>query len=100
MAGGILMNYRLAPIAVFVIALALTPLLTFAASVPPVGSLAPEFTLTSQAGTPASLKDYRGEWVVLYFYPKDFSSGCTIKAHNFQRDQPHYLQRNASAAIR
>ena len=51
--------------------------MVFAASVPSVGSLAPEFTLTSQEGTPVSLKDYRGKWVVLYFYPKDFTSGCT-----------------------
>jgi peroxiredoxin Q/BCP len=67
----------------------------FAASVPSVGSLAPEFTLSSQEGSPVSLKDYRDKWVVLYFYPKDFSSGCTIEAHNFQRDQSHYQQRNA-----
>jgi peroxiredoxin Q/BCP len=57
--------------------------------------MAPEFTLTSQEGTPISLKDYRGKWVVLYFYPKDFTSGCTIEAHNFQRDQPQYQQKNA-----
>ncbi len=65
----------------------------FAASTPPVGSMAPEFTLPSQEGTPVSLKDYRGKWVVLYFYPKDFTSGCTIEAHNFQRDQPQYQQK-------
>ena len=94
------MRNRVLITALLVVAVSVTPLMVFAASAPSVGSLAPEFTLTSQAGTPASLKDYRGEWVVLYFYPKDFSSGCTIKAHNFQRDQPHYLQRNASAAIR
>jgi len=57
--------------------------------------MAPEFTLTSQEGTPVSLKDYRGKWVVLYFYPKDFTSGCTIEAHNFQRDQAQYQQKNA-----
>jgi len=34
----------------------------------------------------ASLKDFRGKWVVLYFYPKDFTSGCTLEAHNFQTD--------------
>jgi peroxiredoxin Q/BCP len=68
--------------------------MVFAASVPSAGSLAPEFTLASQEGTPVSIKNYRGKWVVLYFYPKDFSSGCTIEAHNFQRDQPQYQQRN------
>jgi len=42
-----------------------------------------------------SLKDYRGKWVVLYFYPKDFTSGCTIEAHNFQRDLGQYEKKNA-----
>ena len=74
---------------------ALTPLLVFAGATPPVGSSAPEFTLNSQEGTPVSLKDYRGKWVVLYFYPKDFTSGCTIEAHNFQRDLAQYQQKNA-----
>jgi peroxiredoxin Q/BCP len=67
----------------------------FAGSAPAVGSAAPEFTLNSQEGTPVSLKDFHGKWVVLYFYPKDFTSGCTIEAHNFQRDQSLYLQKNA-----
>jgi len=71
---------------------ALTPLV-FAGSAPSVGSMAPEFTLNSQEGSPVSLKDYRGKWVVLYFYPKDFTSGCTIEAHNFQRDQAQYQQK-------
>ncbi|MGB8011441.1 MAG: peroxiredoxin [Terriglobales bacterium] len=75
--------------------LMLTPLLVFAGSAPSVGSLAPEFTLTSQEGTPVSLKDFRGKWVVLYFYPKDFTSGCTVEAHNFQRDLAQYQQKNA-----
>ena len=88
------MTYRVVRIAILFVAVGLTPLMMFAASLPSVGSLAPEFTLTSQEGTPVSLKDYRGKWVVLYFYPKDFTSGCTIEAHNFQRDQPQYQQRN------
>jgi len=67
----------------------------FAGPAPSVGSMAPEFTLTSQEGTPVNLKDYRGKWVVLYFYPKDFTSGCTIEAHNFQRDLSQYEQKNA-----
>jgi peroxiredoxin Q/BCP len=41
------------------------------------------------------LKDYRGKWVVLYFYPKDETPGCTREAHNFQRDQAQYAQSNA-----
>src|SRR5450755_2423722 len=69
--------------------------LLFANSTPSIGSAAPEFSLTSQEGTTVHLKDYRGKWVVLYFYPKDFTSGCTIEAHNFQRDQPQYQQKGA-----
>src|SRR6266568_25167 len=59
-------------------------------AMPASGSAAPEFTLNSQDGTEVSLKDYRGKWVVLYFYPKDFTSGCTMEAHNFQRDLAKY----------
>ena len=50
------------------------------------GAKAPAFTLPSQDGTPVSLSDYRGKWVVLYFYPKDKSTGCTIQAHAYQGD--------------
>jgi thioredoxin-dependent peroxiredoxin len=66
-----------------------------AASVPQAGSIAPDFTLNSQEGKPVKLSDYRGSWVVLYFYPKDFTSGCTIEAHNFQRDQAQYQEKKA-----
>jgi thioredoxin-dependent peroxiredoxin len=68
--------------------------LAFAGTPPAAGSLAPYFTLPSQDGTPISLKDFRGKWMVLYFYPKDFTSGCTVEAHNFQRDQEQYALRN------
>ena len=88
------MTQRVLITALLVLTFGFAPLSVFAASAPSVGSMAPEFTLTSQEGTPVSLKDYRGKWVVLYFYPKDFTSGCTIEAHNFQRDQPRYQQRN------
>lgn len=54
------------------------------------GAAAPGFTLPSQEGTSVSLSGYRGRWVVLYFYPKDESAGCTVEAHNFQRDLPEY----------
>lgn len=73
----------------------LKPTILSSASVATVGNSAPEFTLPSQEGTPISLKGYRGKWVVLYFYPKDFTSGCTIEAHNFQRDQLQYQKKGA-----
>jgi peroxiredoxin Q/BCP len=62
---------------------------------PAVGAPAPDFSLTSNEGHPASLKDYRGKWVVLYFYPKDFTGGCTLEAHNFQRDLAKYEEDHA-----
>ena len=72
------------------VALGLTP-----AEPPAVGSVAPEFTLTTNEGNQASLKEFRGKWVVLYFYPKDFTSGCTLEAHNFQADLDKYKAANA-----
>src|SRR5436309_611975 len=62
---------------------------------PEVGKAAPDFSLTTGDGSQVSLKDYRGKWVVLYFYPKDFTSGCTMEAKNFQRDLPKYQPLNA-----
>lgn len=47
------------------------------------GQTAPAFTLNDQDGKPRSLKDYRGQWVVLYFYPKDDTPGCTTQACEF-----------------
>lgn len=58
--------------------------------VPAVGSAAPAFTLTNNEGKQVSLSDFKGQWVVLYFYPKDFTQGCTIEARNFQRDLAKY----------
>jgi thioredoxin-dependent peroxiredoxin len=62
---------------------------------PAVGTEAPDFTLNSQDGKAISLHDLRGKWVVLYFYPKDMTTGCTIEAHNFQRDMAKYEAKNA-----
>jgi peroxiredoxin Q/BCP len=59
------------------------------------GAAAPAFTLPSQDNTPISLADYKGKFVVLYFYPKDQTQGCTIEAHNFQRDLDKYKALNA-----
>ena len=66
-----------------------------AGNAPEVGAAAPDFTLNSQENKPVSLHDFKGKWVVLYFYPKDFTTGCTIEAHNFQRDLAQYEQKHA-----
>ena len=65
------------------------------APMPEAGQAAPTFTLPNQEGQPVSLDSYRGQWVVLYFYPKDMTTGCTIEAHNFQRDLEKYKGLNA-----
>lgn len=62
---------------------------------PAVGSAAPDFKLVTNEGKEASLADFKGKWVVLYFYPKDFTSGCTMQARNFQRDLAKYEQINS-----
>ncbi len=62
---------------------------------PSVGQMAPTFTLPSQDGSQISLDSFHGKWVVLYFYPKDMTPGCTIEAHNFQRDQSKFDAANA-----
>lgn len=85
---------RLAMVVLVVLALA-GSFLAVAASMPAVGTAAPTFSLPSEDGTQVNLQNFRGKWVVLYFYPKDGTPGCTIEAHNFQRDQPQYAQRNA-----
>ncbi|MFQ3616349.1 MAG: peroxiredoxin [Cyanobacteriota bacterium] len=62
---------------------------------PPLDQPAPEFSLPTNVGDgTVSLSDYRGQWVVVYFYPKDFTSGCTLEAQRFQRDLPQYQARN------
>ena len=58
-----------------------------AAEVPAVGAPAPEFALPDQAGRTVRLADFRGKWVVLYFYPKDDTPGCTAEACSFRDDQ-------------
>jgi thioredoxin-dependent peroxiredoxin len=63
---------------------------------PPIDQPAPAFTLPTNSGDgQASLADYAGQWVVLYFYPRDFTSGCTLEAQRFQRDLAEYQARNA-----
>lgn len=48
---------------------------------------APAFTLPDQTGTEHSLSDYKGKWVVLYFYPKDLTPGCTVEACSFRDNE-------------
>jgi len=70
---------------------------TLQAAQPQAGQPAPDFDLTSADGSSVSLAKYHGKWVVLYFYPKDFTSGCTLEAKNFERDLAKY--QNAGAVI-
>jgi peroxiredoxin Q/BCP len=78
-----------------VMGLMAAPALALAFADPPAeGTAAPTFALTSNEGSKVSLDSYRGKWVVLYFYPKDFTGGCTLEAHNFQRDLSKYEQAN------
>jgi len=75
----------------------LVPLIAHAEdTVPAVGAAAPDFTLNSQEGKPISLKKLHGRWVVLYFYPKDFTKGCTIEAHNFQEDLSKFKKKKVA----
>ncbi len=61
-----------------------------------VGDRAPEFTAATDAGMPVSLKDFRGKKIVLYFYPKDDTPGCTREACNFRDNHNAVL---ASGAV-
>ena len=62
---------------------------------PAVGDEAPTFSLPSQTGKDISLSSFKGKWVVLYFYPKDMTTGCTIEAHKFQDALPQFEAKNA-----
>lgn len=57
---------------------------TAISAVPAVGGMAPEFKLQDQNGKWHQLADYRGQWVALYFYPKDDTPGCTTQACSFR----------------
>ena len=60
-----------------------------------IGTTAPEFTLPDQNGQMHSLSDYRGQKVILYFYPKDMTSGCTSQACNFRDRYPQFQEKGA-----
>jgi peroxiredoxin Q/BCP len=85
-----------APLAIAMMVIGMAAPALRAADMPAVGSAAPDFTLSSQEGKQVSLKDFRGQWVVLYFYPKDMTPGCTIEAHNFQADQDKFTAKKAA----
>jgi peroxiredoxin Q/BCP len=74
---------------------AIAPAHALGGPLPPLNQPAPEFSLPTNTGDGTiSLQDYRGKWVVAYFYPKDFTPGCTLEARRFQEDRAKYLSRN------
>ncbi|HUB52150.1 MAG TPA: peroxiredoxin [Terracidiphilus sp.] len=66
-----------------------------ATAIPAVGQVAPTFVLPAQDGKPIALSQYKGKWVVLYFYPKDMTQGCTIEAHKFQDSLSQFEAKHA-----
>ncbi len=62
---------------------------------PETGRPAPSFTLPDAGDTPVKLEDFRGKWVVLYFYPKDNTSGCTVEALEFTAAIDNFKKLNA-----
>lgn len=60
------------------------------------GTIAPDFTLLADGGSKVTLSDYRGKKVVLYFYPKDNTSGCTTEACNFRDDHSEIVAAGAA----
>ena len=60
-----------------------------------IGTKAPEFSLPDQNGTVHSLSDYKGQKVILYFYPKDMTGGCTAQACNFRDRYPQIQEKGA-----
>jgi peroxiredoxin Q/BCP len=61
-----------------------------------IGNFAPDFILIDESGTSRRLSDYRGQYVVLYFYPKDDTPGCTTEACNFRDDYSAYIEAGVS----
>ncbi|MEJ2051521.1 MAG: peroxiredoxin, partial [Calditrichota bacterium] len=59
-----------------------------------IGDTAPDFTLPDEAGTKTSLSDFRGQRVVLYFYPKDNTPGCTKEGCSFRDADEIYQEEN------
>ena len=65
---------------------------------PVAGKKAPEFTLPDQTGAKVALKDFKGSWLVLYFYPKDNTSGCTLEAIDFTKSHKRLASLGAAVA--
>ena len=61
---------------------------------PQEGDRAPDIAVSDDRGAPFNLKSLRGKKVILYFYPKDFTPGCTLEARRFQQDLPKYMDKN------
>ena len=85
----------LAAVAALCAALALSFVSSAAYATPAVGAAAPAFKLQDQTGEWRSLADYRGKWVVLYFYPKDGTPGCTTQACEIRDDIFAFRKANA-----
>jgi peroxiredoxin Q/BCP len=84
--------FAIATIALFTF---VTPVWALGGTLPPIDAPAPQFTLPTNTGDGAiALADLKGQWVVAYFYPADFTPGCTLEARKFQEDLPKYIQRN------
>ena len=81
---GLSFRFRRLPAAFLALSASLVGSLALAADQPAVGDPAPEFELPDQDGQLHSLEDYRDRWVVLYFYPKDETPGCTTEACEFR----------------
>lgn len=65
------------------------------AETPSVGAIAPDFTATADTGAPVKLSDFRGKKVILYFYPKDDTPGCTTQSCSFRDAYPIIEEKNA-----
>lgn len=90
------LRWLLTSVLVWITLLGVSPsAIALGGKLPELNQPAPAFTLPTNTGKGTiSLSDYRGKWVVLYFYPKDFTSGCTLEAKRFQQDLKKYRAKN------
>ncbi|MCL7744931.1 peroxiredoxin [Guyparkeria hydrothermalis] len=90
------MSRRLLPLLAGLIAVLAAPFVHAADAALAVGDPAPGFTLPDQNGKAHALSDYRGQWVVLYFYPKDDTPGCTTEACSFRDNINRLIAQDAA----